>query len=231
MAYTFYLDKLKLPVTPESLEIKIKNKNKTVDLINEGEINLLKTPGLSEVSFSFLLPQNNYHFADDLQSVEVYMDKLENLKTEQKSFQFIVYREAYGKVLFETNMKVSLEDYTISESADDNTDLRISVNLKQYRDWGTKTIKVTRKSGTSTKKATKKSTSTKKKKSSSSTYTVKKGDCLWNIAKKFYGSGTQWKKIYNANKSVIEKTARKYGRKSSSNGHYIYPNMKLTIPK
>lgn len=231
MAYTFYLDKLKLPVTPESLEIKIKNKNKTVDLINEGEINLLKTPGLSEVSFSFLLPQNNYHFADDLQSVEVYMDKLENLKTEQKSFQFIVYREAYGKVLFETNMKVSLEDYTISESADDNTDLRVSVNLKQYRDWGTKTIKVKRKSGASTKKATKKSTSTKSKKSSSSTYTVKKGDCLWNIAKRFYGSGTQWKKIYNANKSVIEKTARKYGRKSSSNGHYIYPNMKLTIPK
>ena len=231
MAYTFYLDGLKLPVTPESLEIKIKNKNKTVDLINEGEINLLKTPGLSEVSFSFLLPQNNYHFANNLQSVEVYMDKLENLKTEQKSFQFIVYREAYGKVLFETNMKVSLEDYTLSESADDNTDLRVSVNLKQYREWGTKTIKVTRKSTTSTKKATKKSTSTKKKKSSSSTYTVKKGDCLWNIAKRFYGSGTQWKKIYNANKSVIENTARKYGRKSSSNGHYIYPNMKLTIPK
>lgn len=231
MAYTFYLDGLKLPVTPESLEIKIKNKNKTVDLINEGEINLLKTPGLSEVSFSFLLPQNNYHFANNLQSVEVYMDKLENLKTEQKSFQFIVYREAYGKVLFETNMKVSLEDYTLSESADDNTDLRVSVNLKQYREWGTKTIKVTRKSTTSTKKATKKSTSTKNKKSSSSTYTVKKGDCLWNIAKRFYGSGTQWKKIYNANKSVIEKTARKYGRKSSSNGHYIYPNMKLTIPK
>lgn len=68
-------------------------------------------------------------------------------------------------------------------------------------------------------------TTTKKK------YTVKKGDNLWKIARKFYGgSGSTWKKIYNANKSIIEKTAKKYGRKSSSNGHWIYPGTVLTIP-
>lgn len=229
MAYTFYLDGLKLPVTPKSLEIKIKNKNKTVDLINEGEINLLKTPGLSEVSFSFLIPQRPYHFAEDLQSASVYLDKLEDLKTEQKPFQFIVYREAFNKVMFKTNMTVSLEDYTIGENAEDNTDLSISVSLKQYRDWGTKTVKVTRTSGSSKGKVTNSKSSSKTKKKSK-TYTVKKGDCLWNIARKFYGDGTKWKKIYNANKTVIEKTAKKYGRKSSSNGHWIYPNTKLTIP-
>lgn len=231
MAYTFYLDGLKLPVTPESLEIKIKNKNKTVDLINEGEINLLKTPGLSEVSFSFLVPQRPYHFAEDLKSAPAYLDKLEKLKTSQKSFQFIVYREAFNKVMFKTNMTVSLEDYTIGEKAEDNTDLRISVSLKQYRDWGTKTVKVTRTAGSSKGKVTSKKSSSSGKKNQSKTYTVKKGDCLWNIAKKFYGDPTKWKKIYSANKSVIEKTAKKYGKKSSSNGHWIYPNTKLTIPK
>jgi TP901 family phage tail tape measure protein len=30
-------------------------------------------------------------------------------------------------------------------------------------------------------------------------HTVKKGDTLWDIAKAFYGSGTEWKKIYEAN--------------------------------
>ena len=42
--YYFYLDKLLLPVAPEKLELKIKNQNKTMNLINEGEINQIKTP-------------------------------------------------------------------------------------------------------------------------------------------------------------------------------------------
>ena len=36
------------------------------------------------------------------------------------------------------------------------------------------------------------------------TYTVKSGDCLWNIAKKYYGNGAQYTKIYNANKGELE---------------------------
>lgn len=67
-------------------------------------------------------------------------------------------------------------------------------------------------------------TSTQKK------YTVKKGDCLWNIAKKYYGSGTQWKKIYNENKTTIENAAKKHGKKSSNNGNLIYPGTVLKIP-
>lgn len=42
--YDFYLNKMLLPIAPEKLELKIKNQNKTMNLINEGEINLIKTP-------------------------------------------------------------------------------------------------------------------------------------------------------------------------------------------
>ena len=35
------------------------------------------------------------------------------------------------------------------------------------------------------------------------TYTVQKGDTLSGIAKKMYGDSTKWKKIYEANRSVI----------------------------
>ncbi len=55
--------------------------------------------------------------------------------------------------------------------------------------------------------------------SSETTYTVKKGDCLWGIAKKFYGSGAQYRKIYDANRNVIGK-----------NPNLIYPGQVLTIP-
>ncbi|HCU2763848.1 TPA: peptidoglycan-binding protein, partial [Clostridioides difficile] len=33
MAYDFYLDGVQLPIPPSKLEIKVTNKNKTVDLI------------------------------------------------------------------------------------------------------------------------------------------------------------------------------------------------------
>jgi TP901 family phage tail tape measure protein len=51
------------------------------------------------------------------------------------------------------------------------------------------------------------------------TYTVKSGDTLSGIAKKFYGSTSQWKKIYNANESII-----------GSNPNMIYPGQKYSIP-
>ena len=53
----------------------------------------------------------------------------------------------------------------------------------------------------------------------SKTYTVKPGDCLWNIAKKFYGKGSDYTKIYNANKGKI-----------GSNPNLIYPGQVFTIP-
>lgn len=62
------------------------------------------------------------------------------------------------------------------------------------------------------------------------TYTVKKGDCLWNISRKYYGTGVQHTKIYDANKDTIEQWARKYGRSSSRNGWWIYPGEVLVIP-
>ncbi len=65
----------------------------------------------------------------------------------------------------------------------------------------------------------------------SQAYTVVSGDNLWKIARRFYGrGGSSWKKIYDANAAVIEETAKKYGKTSSDNGHWIYPGCILTIP-
>lgn len=51
------------------------------------------------------------------------------------------------------------------------------------------------------------------------TYTVKKGDNLWTLAKKFYGSGADYTKIYEANRDTIGK-----------NPNLIYPGQTFTIP-
>ena len=66
--------------------------------------------------------------------------------------------------------------------------------------------------------------------SAGKTYTIKAGDTLWGIAKKFYNDGSKWGVIYTANKDIIEATAKKHGRSSSENGHWIYAGVTLTIP-
>lgn len=61
-------------------------------------------------------------------------------------------------------------------------------------------------------------------------YTVRSGDCLWSIAKKYYGDGSRWQEIYQANKDALEESARKHGYQSSNGGNVIYPGVKLSIP-
>lgn len=61
-------------------------------------------------------------------------------------------------------------------------------------------------------------------------YIVKPGDTLWGLAKTYYGSGIKYVKIYEANKTIIEETAKAHGYPSSNNGWWIFPGTPLTIP-
>lgn len=49
-------------------------------------------------------------------------------------------------------------------------------------------------------------------------YTVVPGDCLWNISKELYGTGTRWEEIYEANREIIRSP------------RWIYIGQVLTIP-
>ena len=61
-------------------------------------------------------------------------------------------------------------------------------------------------------------------------YTVVKGDTLWAIAKKYLGEGSRYTVIYDANKDVIEATARAHGKPDSDHGHWIWAGEVLFIP-
>ena len=121
MAYKLYLDGVLFPVAPSKVTVKINNQNETVTLINEGEANILKAAGLSDVEFDLLLPNTEYPFAlypETFRNARFYLDKLEELKLQKKSFQYIMTRAfPNNKKLFHTNMTVSLEDYSIVDDA------------------------------------------------------------------------------------------------------------------
>lgn len=220
MAYHFYMDKMLLPVPPEKLQMKIKNENKTYTLMNEGEINVLKTPGLTDIDFDIRLPNVEYSYAmykSGFQRADYFLGKLEELKTGKKSFQFIVTRVLPNrKMLFDTNMTVSLEEYSVEENVKEGFDLTVSVKLKQYRSYGTKTCSISFPSGKPV--AAVQPVREAENAPSVQSYTVVKGDCLWNIAKCFYGNGSKYTVIYNANTDKIK------------NPNLIYPGQVLTIP-
>lgn len=238
MAYQMYIDGELFPVVPAKLKLKISNQNKTITLINEGEVNLIKTPGLTDIEIDeLLLPvMQKYPFAEyakKFKPADYYLDKLEAWKKRKKPVQFKILRTAPSNktLLFDTNMSVTIEDYEILEDAEKyGFDVAVKVSMKEYRNWGAKKLVIKKKKKSSGKKTASKKKTRKTTKSPAKSYIVKKGDCLYNIARKQLGNDSKWKSIYNLNKKVIEAEAKKRGRKSSSNGHWIYPGTKLKLP-
>ncbi|WP_281692975.1 LysM peptidoglycan-binding domain-containing protein [Agathobaculum desmolans] len=233
--YQFYMDDMLLPVTPGAMTLKVANQNKTVTLINEGEINILKLPGLSKISFNALLPNKEYPFAQyesGFQNAHYYMDKLELLKTKCLPFQFQVIRtDDRGEMLMDSlDMQVSLEEYELEENAEEyEFDVMAKIELKQYKTYGTKTIEFKKTETTTEATVTeKRDTSTAPK--TTGGYTVVSGDNLWDIARVKLGDGSRMDEIYELNKDTIEAAVKKYGRSSSSNGWWIYPGTVLQLP-
>lgn len=221
MSYACYLDGVEFPV-PSKLTVKVKNKNKTLVLLNEGEINFLRTPGLTEIVVPFDFPM-----LTGSRSPDYYLGVLEKLKTEKRHTQFILVRRSpNGRALFDTNIQVSCEDYNVTEDGKNGLDVSVDVSLKQWRDYGTKTVTVQESPAPAQDTSTPSQPQTvavEKERDTSTapqakTYTVKKGDTLWAIAKKYYGAGAQYSKIYEANTDKI------------SNPNLIYVGQVLTIP-
>lgn len=222
MAYSMYLAGVLMPITPSKVKVKINNQNETLTLINGDEINILKAAGLTDVSFDLLLPQVSYPFANGgAQSANFYLSLFERLKTAKQPFQWILNRSMpSGKRLFYTNLTVGMEDYQITDDAEEGFDITVTVSLKQYRHYGTKTVTIQpaptpAETPTATVEQPQRETSQAPQQT---TYTVKSGDCLWNIAKKYLGDGSRYNEIYNLNKDKI------------TNPNLIYAGQVLTLP-
>jgi len=224
MPYSMYITDSKkkvvtFPVAPAKLSIKINNQNKTLTLINGGEVNLIKSPGLTDIAIDeLLLPAvQKYPFAvyeKGFQNAEYYLKKLKKWKKSKKPVTFTLSRTTPDgrDLLWDTTMDVTIESYEIIEDVVKyGPDVVVKLRMKEYRSWGAK--------------------KTRKTKQKAKTYTVKKKDTLLKIARKQLGDGSKRKSIYSKNKKVIEKAAKKHGRKSSSKGRFLYAGTKLKLPK
>lgn len=200
-------DKFMLPVNPESFVFTEKHNNTSVIVNSLGEVNLLGKRGLKEGTISSFFPNRNYNFSANSGRKKPY-DYIKKLLKWKENGDVI--RLIIGGGI---NEQVTIESLKYGEQ-DGTGDVYFDLTLKEYRKITLLKLKV--KSEPAKKKTTPKRTTENKPKTK--TYTVKSGDCLWNIAKKYYGNGAQYTKIYNANKGKIK------------NPNLIYPGQVLTIP-
>lgn len=202
--YLCYIDGILMPVAPSKINTKIKNKNRTITLINEGEANILKSAGLQEISFNMMIPAYKYPFALYLGGIflpiSYYLEILDRLKNSKKPFQLIIIREGVlGALGFDTNLKVSLEDYQILEDAGNGRDITVSIKLKQYQEKTKTVVRIATAVGGGTVKYILEKVRDSSK-GIEKTYKVKEGDTLYTIAKKQLGNGEKYRDLITLNK-------------------------------
>lgn len=189
-----------LPVTPAEIEMKTGNRNKAVYILNFGEMNLAKKPGLQEIRFTALLPGRRYSFVqteDGFHEPEYFLNCFKEYKAAAKPVQLILFRRlADGTQLFCGNMDVLLEDYTVTEKGGEQGDFWVEMCWKEWKT--AKSIRYSVK-GQNGGNVLVEQGKERQAKTPAVTYTVKKGDCLWNIAKKQLGDGAKYKEIAQKN--------------------------------
>jgi len=216
MAYYFFLGDTMLPVPPPKMSVKIGNKNRTINLINEGEVNILKSPGLTEISFDAMLPNKVYPFADyssspggslvsaffgnsfSYQPADTFMEAMQSAKKNREPVRFIVTRLGENfRLLWDTNMLVSVEECPFNEDAKQGNDVTVPIRLKEYRAYGTKEVEV------STDENGKQTVTVKETRQTDKTiggdWKITKEKSLLEAVKLASGGSLNWRSIANLN--------------------------------
>ncbi len=219
MSYAIFFDRgnttYRLPVNPEQLEISSAQAIEKYEVLGLGQIAVPSHMELKQYSFECEFPREVRSYVETpnkfLES-DFYLNEFEWWRQKKYPVRFI----ASNFIGNDINTLVLLEELTITEKAGEEGDKYVSFKLLQYREFGKKSVVV------NNNKAVVKSSNTSNKitvnPKTKGTYVVVSGDCLWNIAKKYYGDGLQYVKIFNANRDKIKNPA------------LIYPGQKLVIP-
>lgn len=197
---------LTLPVTPASYEWRCAGKIETVRLDQLGEISLPAGQRMGEcVLNDILLPAQLYPFCVPGASADPdgYLRVLESWCRNGSPLRWIVPGTSI-------NVPVLIESITQGEK-DGTNDVYISLSLKERRKPEAPVLPASSSGSALAARDTQTGASSAK------TYTVQKGDCLWAIAKKYYGDGAEYKRLAAANPFI-------------KNPNLIYPGQVLTIP-
>lgn len=201
-------DSITLPVNPAEPVISGGGTSFTdIQVIKGGERTVIGNSMLQVVSFSSFFPRDydsSYCVRRDIPDPWEAVSKINEWRDSDKPVKLLITET-------DINMYATIRKFDIREKGGEPGDVYYDIEFKEYefiniREVVQQAPKVQQQTDRPETAAT------------ANSYTVVKGDCLWNISKKFYGSGAQYTKIFNANNPPIK------------NANLIYPGQVLTIP-
>lgn len=196
---------LTLPVTPPAYSWRCAGLVETVRLDQLGEINLPGGRRMGDCTLNdILLPARLYPFCVPGASADPagYLRTLEGWCLSGTRLRWIVSGTS-------VNVPVLIESVTGGEE-DGTNDLHVSITLKEWR--RPEVPAVPSASGTACAARDAQTGAC-----AARTYVVEKGDCLWAIAQRYYGDGSQYKRLAAANPEI-------------KNPNLIYPGQVLSVP-
>ena len=207
-------DKIRFPVVPSSIGVNRSNSIDTEAIIKLGEVPIFNGTSLKTIELTSFFPNQEYSFCDYTGFMKPYefSDKIQKWMYEGKPLRIIITDSP-------TNMQCLIQQFDTVEQ-DGTRDLYFTLNLLEYRSIEVPTLSDNN-SNNSSDNATRPSEANTNANTQQRTHKVKKGDCLWDIAQKYYGKGSLYPKIKEANKS-------KYPSLAKSN--VIYTSWELIIP-
>lgn len=204
---------IRIPWLPEKIEYRLGDTAfVSYDIMNKGEVAVPTGTGLAKVSWDSDFPGVNRTDRSMMRGEWKEPAYYHNILTDwmEKGTPLNLIVTGYP-----INKDVYLEEYRAT-AAGGFGDLSYQLSFLEYRE-----LQLGTGGGKETKRAAAAVTS----------YVIRKGDTLWAIARRFLGAGSKWQAIYNANREIIEATAKKYGKASSDHGWWIYPGCKIRIPQ
>ena len=201
------------PVLPAKLNVSSPGKNERVTVLELGEVLLLRKKGLRILSWESFFPVSKAPYTvGQIRDPVSIVQAIQKARDQKSPVRFLIT----GTDL-DCNLRMGIDSFEYEERSGELGDLYYTIKLYEWKDISPKRIVLPEKKEEPAK--TQEPERPGKPEQTSKTYTVKPGDCLWNIAKAIYGKGSDYTKIYNANKGVI-----------GSNPNLIYAGQVFTIP-
>lgn len=199
-----------IPVLPSKLKVTSAGDNDTDTVLGLGEVLILRQKRLRTVSWDSFFPAHSAPYAP--RTITPPLELVRAIQAARDALQPV--RLLITGTDLDINIRMGIESFDYEERSGELGDLYYSIKLSEWKDYSPRRIVLQEKKPTAKDPSRAGQPSGMPK-----TYTVVKGDCLWYIAKRFYGKGGEWPKIYSANKAII-----------GGNPNLIYPGQVFTIP-